>query len=63
MGNALDVELQDEQTVEEIRLVTELMVVAATVPGELDQEIIDDALGVERDSRPFPTQRGTAADV
>ena len=29
MGNALDVDLQDDETVEEIRLVTELMVVAA----------------------------------
>jgi hypothetical protein len=57
MGNALDVELQDEDTVEEIRLVTELMVVAASAPGELEQDVIDDALGVEDSQRPFPNQR------
>ena len=57
MGNALDVELHDEETVEEIRLVTELMVVAASAPGELEQDVIDDALGVEDAQRPFPNQR------
>jgi hypothetical protein len=57
MGNALDVDLHDEQTVEEIRLVTELMVVAATAPGELEQDVIDGALGVDPQHRPFPHQR------
>jgi hypothetical protein len=57
MANALDVELQDEETVEEIRLVTELMVVAAAAPGELEQDIIDGALGVSGSRRPFPNQR------
>ena len=57
MGDALDVELQDDQTVEEIRLVTELMVVAALASGELDQDVIDEALGVDRTPGPFPTQR------
>jgi hypothetical protein len=57
MGNALDVELQDAETGEEIRLVTELMVVAAMAAGELEQGVIDDALGVEHDPRGFPSQR------
>ena len=57
MGNALDVELHDEETVEEIRLVTELMVVAAAAPGEIEQDVIDDALGVDDSQRPFPNQR------
>jgi hypothetical protein len=57
MGDALDVELQDDQTVEEIRLVTELMVVAALASGELDQDVIDEALGVDHTPGRFPTQR------
>jgi hypothetical protein len=58
MSEAPDMELQDEQMVEEIHLVTELMVLASMTSGELDQEVIDNALGIERASRPFPTQRG-----
>jgi hypothetical protein len=57
MRNALDIDLQDEQTVEEIRLVTELMVVAATTPGEIEQDIIDDALGIDPARRCLPSQR------
>jgi len=57
MSEAPDTELQDEQMVEEIHLVTELMVLASMTSGELDQEVIDNALGIERASRPFPTQR------
>jgi hypothetical protein len=51
MENALDVELQDPELDAEIRLVTELMVVAALTPGELEQDVIDEALGVD----PTPT--------
>ncbi len=57
MSNALDVVLDDELIVDEIRLVTELMVVAAMSPGDLDQEVIDDALGIERPHRTIPRQR------
>ena len=57
MSDAPDTELQDDQMVEEIHLVTELMVVASMTSGELDQEVIDNALGIERASRPFPHQR------
>jgi hypothetical protein len=55
MDDALDVELQDEELGDEIRLVTELMVVAALSPGELDQGVIDDALGVQPPR--LPSQR------
>jgi hypothetical protein len=55
VDDALDVELQDQELGDEIRLVTELMVVAATAPGELDQDVIDDALGV--DPPRLPSQR------
>jgi len=48
----------DDDTVRELRLVTELMVVASQAPGPLDQDVIDGALGIERAPRTFPTQRG-----
>ncbi len=57
MGNALDVDLQDEVTIDEIRLVTELMVAASTAPGELDQEQIDSALGLHAVPGSVPAQR------
>jgi hypothetical protein len=60
MSEAPDTELQDEQMVEEIHLVTELMVLASMTSGELDQEVIDNALGIDRATRPFPTQRTTS---
>jgi hypothetical protein len=56
MDDALDVELQDAELGDEIRLVTQLMVVASLAEGDLEQDVIDDALGV--DPRPtFPSQR------
>jgi hypothetical protein len=60
MSEAPDTQLQDDQMVEEIHLVTELMVVASMTSGELDQEVIDHALGIDRVSRPFPHQREAA---
>jgi hypothetical protein len=54
-SDALDVELQDDDAIDEIRLVTELMVVASMAPGELEQDVIDDALGV--DPGRMPSQR------
>jgi hypothetical protein len=53
----LDVEIQDPVTVAEIRLVTELMVVASMTPGSLEQDVIDGALGLERRPRSMPAQR------
>jgi hypothetical protein len=58
MDDALDVELHDAELIDEIRLVTELMVVASMAPGELEQDVIDDALGVERLHARLPSQRG-----
>ena len=57
MENGLDVELHDEVLGGEIRLVTELMVVATLAPGELEQKVIDDVLGVKPVKRLFPQQR------
>ena len=59
MSDALDVDLRDDQMVDEIRLVTELMVIASMTPGELDQDVIDQALGVIRASSEFPAQRSS----
>jgi hypothetical protein len=56
MHDPLDVELQDPVLSDEIRMVTHLMVVASQAPGELDQEAIDMALGVEPPPR-LPVQR------
>jgi hypothetical protein len=56
-GDALDVDLQDHDTIDEIRLVTELMVVASMAPGELEQRVIDDALGLGSSTDGFPGQR------
>jgi len=56
MENALDVELEDPVLEDEIRLVTDLMVVAAATPGELEQEVIDETLGVDPTSL-LPKQR------
>lgn len=57
-SDALDVELQDDEAIDEIRLVTELMVVASMAPGELEQDVIDDALGVDHTPGRMPSQRG-----
>jgi len=58
MDDALDVELHDQQLIDEIRLVTELIVVASMAPGELEQTVIDDVLGVHPVKSLFPRQRG-----
>ena len=61
MENPLDVELTDPVLDDEIRLVTELMVVATMAPGELEQQVIDETLGV-RPSR-MPLQRDAEWDL
>ena len=59
MDNALNVELHDAELIDEIRLVTELMVIASMAPvDELEQQVIDDALGVQP-FRGLPRQRRT----
>ena len=60
MTDALDVELQDEEAIDEIRLVTELMVVASMAPDELEQDVIDEVLGLHRHGDGFPSQRRPA---
>lgn len=57
MDDPLDVELHDPQLIDEIHLVTELIVVATMAPGELEQEVIDDVLGVHPVKSFFPQQR------
>lgn len=50
--------IRDEETVTELRLVTALLVVASSAPEELDQDVIDAALGIERAPRALPAPRG-----
>ncbi len=60
MDDMLDAELLDGELGDEIRLVTELMVVASMAPGALEQGVIDYALGVQ--PRRFPRQRVVGLD-
>jgi hypothetical protein len=55
--DVLDLRIRDELTVEELRLVTALLVVASSAPGRLDQDVIDAALGIERAPRTLPAPR------
>lgn len=50
MNDALNVDLQDEELDREIALVADLMVVASETEGTLNQDKIDEVLGV------IPTQ-------
>jgi hypothetical protein len=61
MENPLDVELKDHVLDDEIRLVTELMVVATMAPGELEQQVIDETLGVQPGH--MPLQRDAEWDL
>jgi hypothetical protein len=54
MSHAFDVELRDDEQIDEIELLTELMVLASETQGALDLSTIDATLGLER---PFPEQR------
>ena len=61
MNDPLDVELHDKVLQEEIQLVTELIVVATLAPDpELDQDVIDEVLGVEQR---LPSQRAAEWDA
>jgi hypothetical protein len=57
VNDILDVVLHEQQTVDELRLVTELMVVASMADSQLEEDVIDTALGIERAPRPVPSQR------
>ena len=61
MENPLDIDLTDQILDDEIRLVTELMVVATMAPGDLEQQVIDETLGVQP-SR-MPLQRDAEWDL
>ena len=61
MENPLDIDLTDQILDDEIRLVTELMVVATMAPGELEQQVIDETLGVQPDR--MPVQRDADWDL
>jgi hypothetical protein len=49
-GDALNVPLEDQDLVEEIQLLTDLLVVAADTDGPLDQTQVDTALGLDSGS-------------
>ncbi|HET9761502.1 MAG TPA: hypothetical protein VFP51_17225 [Nocardioidaceae bacterium] len=61
MENPLDIDLTDQILDDEIRLVTELMVVATMAPGELEQQVIDETLGVQPGR--MPVQRDADWDL
>jgi hypothetical protein len=61
MENPLDIDLTDQILDDEIRLVTELMVVATMAPGELEQQVIDETLGVQPGR--MPVQRDAEWDL
>jgi hypothetical protein len=52
MSSPLDVELQDDEQLDEIRLLGELMVLASESQGALDLTTIDAGLGVRRPALP-----------
>ncbi len=56
MQPTLGITLDDPVTVEELRLVTELIVVAAEAPESLEPDVIDRVLGLDP-PRTFPAQR------
>ena len=52
MGDGLDVPLEDPVLREEVVLLSSLMIVAGRAEGPLDQEEIDDLLGLDESSGP-----------
>lgn len=58
IGEGVDWLGYDDETVRELRLVTELLVVAWMAPEALDQDVIDAALGIERAPRALGSRRG-----
>ena len=61
MENPLDIDLTDQILDDEIRLVTELMVVATMAPGDLEQQVIDETLGLQPGR--MPVQRDADWDL
>ena len=59
MGDGLDVPLEDPVQREEVELLSSLMIVAGRADGPLDQQVIDDLLGLSEESEgsePPPTE-------
>ncbi len=56
MGDGLDVPLEDPVQREEVELLSSLMIEAGRAEGPLDQDIIDDLLGLDE-------AEGTSADA
>jgi len=55
MGDGLDVPLEDPVQREEVELLSSLMIVAGRAEGPLDQEVIDDLLGLDEEGEDPPT--------
>lgn len=54
MSDNLDVDLHDRELIDEIELVTELMVLASEASSDLDQDTIDAVLGLGSARRRTP---------
>jgi hypothetical protein len=52
MDDRLDVQPQDEDVLEEIELISNLMIAASEASGPLPQAAIDTILGVQAERRP-----------
>jgi hypothetical protein len=59
MSGSVEGHLHDQVTTDEIRLVTELMVAASMAQGDLEQQVIDGALGLHPSPESVPAQRRT----
>ena len=59
MGDGLDVPLEDTVLREEVEILSSLMIVAGRADGPLDQEQIDDLLGLD-ESAAAPSAGGVA---
>lgn len=57
MTSSLDVDLNDDELTDEIRLLAELMVIASESPTVLDLQVIDATLGVRPEPPSLPRQR------
>ena len=52
MGDGLDVPLEDPVQRQEVEMLSSLMIVAGRADGPLDQQLIDDLLGLDAASEP-----------
>lgn len=52
MDDRLDVQPHDQVALDEIELISNLMIAASEAPGQLPQELIDNILGIPAQRRP-----------